>query len=177
MDLTANFLCGSYTASCFDTYLYPRGTTVGVYDATGITALGEALRANGALTALHLSRNQIGAAGGAAISTALEVNGALTELNLLDNELCGVDWRGTGTYTGEGISAIADALRGKTVLLSTHIMSEVDRLCDDVAIIHEGRLLLVGTKDEVIERGGGSSVEDIFFQLVPVDEGTAGDSM
>ncbi|MAB89658.1 MAG: ATP-binding cassette domain-containing protein [Planctomycetota bacterium] len=66
--------------------------------------------------------------------------------------------------------------RGKTVLLSTHIMSEVDRLCDDVAIIHEGRLLLAGTKDEVVQRGGGSSVEDIFFQLVPVDEDVAGGS-
>ena len=65
----------------------------------------------------------------------------------------------------------AERERGKTILLSTHIMSEVDRLCDDVAIIHEGRVLLAGTKDEVIERGGGDSVEDIFFQLVPTEGG------
>ncbi len=67
----------------------------------------------------------------------------------------------------------AERDRGKTVLLSTHIMSEVDRLCDDVAIIHEGRLLMSGTKDEVVARGGGQSVEDIFFQLIPVDAGPA----
>lgn len=64
----------------------------------------------------------------------------------------------------------AERDRGKTVLLSTHIMSEVDRLCDDVAIIHEGRVLVSGTKDEVVAQGGGDSVEDTFFQLVPVDE-------
>ncbi|MAE62816.1 MAG: ABC transporter ATP-binding protein [Phycisphaeraceae bacterium] len=66
--------------------------------------------------------------------------------------------------------------RGKTVLLSTHIMSEVDRLCDDVAIIHEGKLLLSGTKDEVVARGGGDSVEDIFFQLVPLEGGAGADA-
>ncbi|HMS16041.1 MAG TPA: ATP-binding cassette domain-containing protein [Planctomycetota bacterium] len=60
----------------------------------------------------------------------------------------------------------AERAVGKTVLLSTHVMSEVDRLCDDVAIIHQGRLLLRGTKVEVLERAGVSSVEDVFFGLV-----------
>ena len=32
-------------------------------------------------------------------------------MNLALNELCGLDWRGEGTYTAEGITAIADALR------------------------------------------------------------------
>jgi len=66
----------------------------------------------------------------------------------------------------------AERERGKTILLSTHIMSEVDRLCDDVAIIHEGRLLLSGTKAEVVRQGGGDSVEDVFFQLVSMPGGT-----
>jgi sodium transport system ATP-binding protein len=65
----------------------------------------------------------------------------------------------------------AERKRGKTVLLSTHIMSEVDRLCDDVAIIHEGRLLASGTQEEVRAIGGGDSVEDTFFRLIPVGGG------
>eukprot|EP00900_Chrysochromulina_parva_P017239 jgi/Chrpa1/25516/Chrysochromulina_OHIO_Genome00026415-RA len=40
------------------------------------------------------------------------VTGALTSINLSRNQLCGVDERGQGTYTAEGITAIADALRG-----------------------------------------------------------------
>jgi sodium transport system ATP-binding protein len=63
----------------------------------------------------------------------------------------------------------AERARGKTVLLSTHIMSEVDRLCDDVAIIHEGKVLLMGTKEEVVARGSGPSVGDVFFDLIPTE--------
>src|SRR5262249_5724760 len=35
--------------------------------------------------------------------------------------------------------------RGKAVIYSTHVMSEVERLCDRVGIIHDGRLLAEGT--------------------------------
>lgn len=38
--------------------------------------------------------------------------------------------------------------QGKTVIFSSHIMSEVDLLCDDLAIIHKGKLLFNGTKDD-----------------------------
>lgn len=38
--------------------------------------------------------------------------------------------------------------QGKTVIFSSHIMSEVDLLCDDMAIIHEGNLLFKGTMEE-----------------------------
>lgn len=52
---------------------------------------------------------------------------------------------------------------GKAVILSTHVLSEADRLADDVAIIHTGRIHARGSLDEV--RGGGS-LEDVFFSLV-----------
>jgi sodium transport system ATP-binding protein len=52
------------------------------------------------------------------------------------------------------------------VILSTHIMSEVERLCDDVAILHRGRILLQGPVAEVKERTGISSIEDLFFSMV-----------
>jgi sodium transport system ATP-binding protein len=53
--------------------------------------------------------------------------------------------------------------RGKCIVLSTHVFSEVDRLADDVAIIHRGRILARGTLDEV---RGGRSLEEAFFDLV-----------
>ena len=34
-----------------------------------------------------------------------------SQLDLSQNELCGLDWRGLGTYTSEGITAIAEALK------------------------------------------------------------------
>ena len=39
------------------------------------------------------------------------VTGSLTSLNLSSNQLCGLDYCGRGTYTAEGITAVADALR------------------------------------------------------------------
>jgi hypothetical protein len=41
----------------------------------------------------------------------LGVNGGLTSLDLSGNQLCGLDLNGRGTYTAEGITAIAEALR------------------------------------------------------------------
>ncbi len=55
---------------------------------------------------------------------------------------------------------------GRTVILSTHIMSEVEKLCDDLAILHEGRILLQGAKDDVLAEAGVDSVEDLFFRRI-----------
>jgi len=49
------------------------------------------------------------------------VTGALTTVNLSRNVLCGVDHSGKGTYTAEGITAIADALRVNGGLTSLHL--------------------------------------------------------
>jgi sodium transport system ATP-binding protein len=53
----------------------------------------------------------------------------------------------------------------RTVLFSTHIMAEVAKLCDQVAIIHEGVLLFSGTVAELRERGG-DDLDDAFIHLV-----------
>jgi ABC-2 type transport system ATP-binding protein len=46
--------------------------------------------------------------------------------------------------------------RGQTVLLSSHLLGEVQQICDRVGVIFQGRLLREGTVDEL--RGGGSIV-------------------
>ncbi|MBB6096640.1 sodium transport system ATP-binding protein [Deinobacterium chartae] len=53
---------------------------------------------------------------------------------------------------------------GKLVLYSTHVMEEVERVCDRVAIIDHGRLLTEGSLAEV--RGPHAYLEDAFFELV-----------
>lgn len=56
--------------------------------------------------------------------------------------------------------------RGKTVIYSTHVMSEVEKLCDRVGIIHGGRLLAEGTLAELGVRAGERDMEDVFVQIV-----------
>ena len=55
---------------------------------------------------------------------------------------------------------------GKCVLFSTHIMREVERLCDRVAVISRGRIQACGTLTELREKHGQADVEELFFQLV-----------
>ena len=49
-------------------------------------------------------------------------------------------------------------LLGTTILLSTHYMEEADRLCDRIAIIDQGRIVVSGTADELKASVGGQSV-------------------
>ncbi len=47
--------------------------------------------------------------------------------------------------------------QGKCIIFSTHIMREVEKLCDRIAIIHKGRILAMGSKRELEERHGEST--------------------
>ncbi len=60
--------------------------------------------------------------------------------------------------------------QGKCIVFSTHIMREAERLCDRVAIMHQGRLLAEGTLGELQETHGQSDLEDIFFDLIQKQE-------
>ncbi|HSG49994.1 MAG TPA: ABC transporter ATP-binding protein [Longimicrobiales bacterium] len=60
---------------------------------------------------------------------------------------------------------------GKTILFSSHIMSEVEKLCDRIGIIHRGRLLAIGTLKELQDRTGKHYLEDVFVHYVTRAEG------
>ncbi len=65
------------------------------------------------------------------------------------------------------LRSIADLRgQGKCIVFSTHIMREVEKLCDHVAIMHEGRILTMGTLEELRARHGEADLEELFFQLV-----------
>ena len=62
---------------------------------------------------------------------------------------------------------IADLRKqGKTILFSTHIMAEVQKLCDRVAIMAKGRIAAVGTLDELKAEYNQPDFEELFFSLV-----------
>ena len=55
------------------------------------------------------------------------------------------------------------SLRGRvTVLFSTHILSDVERICDRVGILHHGQLQVIGTLEELKERYAQAQIEIIF---------------
>ncbi len=56
--------------------------------------------------------------------------------------------------------------RGKCIVFSTHILSEVEKLCDRVAVIHRGTLRASGTLKELRERTGKTFMDDVFMSLV-----------
>ena len=56
--------------------------------------------------------------------------------------------------------------RGKTVIFSTHVMSEVEKLCDIIGIIQNGKLLAEGTIEQLRQRHGLQNMEEIFVKIV-----------
>lgn len=60
------------------------------------------------------------------------------------------------------------AANGKTVFFSTHVMEVAEKLCDRIGIIKKGKLIFVGTMDELKVQHGteGQSLEDIFLKLI-----------
>jgi sodium transport system ATP-binding protein len=61
---------------------------------------------------------------------------------------------------------------GKCIIFSTHIMREVEKLCDRMAIVHRGHLLAEGKLDELRERHGEHDLEELFFRLIKTHEET-----
>ena len=55
---------------------------------------------------------------------------------------------------------------GKTIVFSTHVMAEAEKLCDTIGIIHDGRLLAEGSLQELRRRYGSVDLEEIFIKVV-----------
>lgn len=62
--------------------------------------------------------------------------------------------------------------RGRTVIYSTHVMSEVAKLCDVVGILHQGQLLAEGTLAALQMRYAEEDLEEIFVKAVGPKEQT-----
>ena len=86
---------------------------------------------------------------------------------ILDEPTLGLD-----VMAARGIVRFVKACRaqGKTVIYSTHIMGEVEKLCDRVGIIHGGRLLAEGTLEELRGKYGETDLEEIFVKVAGGEE-------
>lgn len=60
--------------------------------------------------------------------------------------------------------------QGKCIIYSSHIMSEVRRLCDEVAIMSRGRILVQAPLSELMQDPQGRDLEEIFFDLIAGSE-------
>ena len=59
------------------------------------------------------------------------------------------------------------ASQGKTVFFSTHILEIAEKLCDRIAIINKGKIVFVGTLDELRKKyGEENSLEEIFLRII-----------
>ena len=83
------------------------------------------------------------------------------ELLLLDEPTSGLDPIGVRDARG-WIRAATE--RGSAVLMSSHVLSEVERTCEDLAILNEGQIVARGTMAELV--GESQSLEDVFMRAV-----------
>ena len=54
---------------------------------------------------------------------------------------------------------------GRCIILSTHIFSVAEELCDEVAILVDGKIVAQGTVEELIKFSGEKNFEDAFFRI------------
>jgi sodium transport system ATP-binding protein len=59
---------------------------------------------------------------------------------------------------------------GKCVIFSTHIMREVEKLCNRIAIMHRGAILANGSLSQLLEMHPAEDFEELFFQLIQSHE-------
>jgi len=83
------------------------------------------------------------------------------ELFLMDEPFEGVDAVGARLMKDILIDQVK---RGATIFLTSHVLEVVERLCDRVAIINDGRIVNSGTLEDL--RAGGESLEDAFVCIV-----------
>ena len=75
---------------------------------------------------------------------------------------------GLDVLVARSVLETIDSLRdqGKCIVFSTHIMREVEKLCDRLAIVHRGQILAIGTIEELIDRYEQPDVEELFFDVI-----------
>ncbi len=77
----------------------------------------------------------------------------------------------TSTLDPRSSSMVRDLIRqlseeaGKTIFLSSHILPVVEDLCDRIGIINAGRLVAVGTVEEILSQTGKDTLEEAFIEL------------
>jgi sodium transport system ATP-binding protein len=105
-----------------------------------------------------------------ALSSGMKQKVSLARTLVHDPQYIIVDEPTTGldVAAAEAILHFIESCRanGKTVLFCTHHMHEVERLCDAVVILHEGRLCFEGTVAQMLDRAGETHLDKAFLRLI-----------
>ena len=86
------------------------------------------------------------------------------EILLLDEPTASLD-----PDTGDYVRSYVQSYKSKnkvTILLASHNMAEVERLCDSVIMMKKGKIIDQGTSKEIISRHGRANLEETFLKIV-----------
>ena len=89
----------------------------------------------------------------------------MPDLLILDEPTAGVDVeqrRDLWAYLKELNAA------GKTIILTSHYLEEIEYLCNEIAVINHGKIVASGTKAEFMK--GGKSVEQAYLDIIASDK-------
>ncbi len=82
------------------------------------------------------------------------------EVIILDEPTLGLDPLGQSQI----LQLLTDLNRqGKTIFFSSHILSQMEKVCQRIGIIHQGKIKFLGTVKEIIRKHGVSSLEEAFL--------------
>ncbi len=84
------------------------------------------------------------------------------DILLFDEPTTGLDPLGRNEVL-DAMKAFAN--KGKTVIFSTHILSDVEKICDTVGIIHEGLLIEQGSPEELRQKHGSKDLDEVFLKV------------
>ena len=89
----------------------------------------------------------------------------LTEcpLLILDEPMSGLDPRARVLVKDE---VMACKKRGMTVFLSSHILADMDEMCDRIGVIHDGELRFIGTPADLKKQTGQENLERAFLKVI-----------
>ncbi len=103
------------------------------------------------------------------LSTGMKQKAAIACCLVQDPEVVIFDEPTTGLdiLTAKSVTDLLKQLKeeGKTIIISTHIMSEAEKLCDRVGIIIDGKMVVENTIEEINKSEGVDDFEDAFFSL------------
>ena len=85
------------------------------------------------------------------------------DLMVLDEPMSGLDPKARA-YLKQHLIELKQA--GKTVFFSTHLLADIEVLCDRIAILHEGRIRFTGTIEECTEMFQASNLEQAYLACV-----------
>ena len=135
-----------------------------------VEAAAQAARAHDFITALPQGYDTRLGEGGARVSTGQKQRVSIARAILHEPPVLFFDEPTSGLDLPAARTVVRFIRRcrseGRTVLFSTHIMSEAEALCDRIAVVYGGRIAATGTLAELRARTGETALENVFLRLV-----------